>query len=75
MPVAVTSSVVVESIPLNRAVLCQDCAMITAAENGHCPVCESKALTNLEKLLNRIPKNKPEPVPEANFYKPIQRSC
>ena len=45
------TSVLVESIPLSRAVLCESCHTITAATNGHCPICESQALVNLEKLL------------------------
>lgn len=47
------TSVIVESIPLSRAVLCLDCQMITAATNGHCPICEGRALMNLENLLSR----------------------
>lgn len=43
----------IESIPLAEAVLCESCKMITAAKNGHCPVCGSTALLNLAKVLER----------------------
>lgn len=43
----------VDSIPLNEAVLCGNCNAITRARNGHCVVCESVAIVQLEKLLNR----------------------
>jgi hypothetical protein len=41
----------VESIALADAVLCVDCEMVTAARNGHCPVCGCTALLNLGKVL------------------------
>ena len=43
----------VESIPLAQAVLCVNCEVITAAKNGHCPVCESVMLLNLANILDR----------------------
>lgn len=42
----------VESIPLAEAVLCADCECITRAKNGHCPVCESKSLIRVQRLLD-----------------------
>lgn len=42
-----------ESVSLSRAVLCNDCDEITAATNGHCPICGSTALVSLAKILNR----------------------
>jgi len=41
----------IDSIPLSRAVLCANCEVITAATNGHCPVCQSTALVNLATIL------------------------
>ncbi len=42
-----------ESIPFGEAVLCANCGMITRAKNGHCPVCESLAIVNIARLLDR----------------------
>jgi hypothetical protein len=42
-------------VPLSRAVLCQDCNTITAATNGHCPVCGGHAVVNVGRILNREP--------------------
>ena len=43
----------VESVPLSRAQLCEDCHMITAANNCHCLVCGSKAVMLLAKVLGK----------------------
>ena len=68
-------SVIVESIPLSRAVLCEDCRMITAATNQHCQVCGSQAVVNIETLLAPVPKMKRyKPISDDHFYKPIERS-
>ena len=40
-----------QAVPLDRAVLCEDCRQITAAQNGHCPVCGSAALASLANFL------------------------
>ncbi len=42
-----------ESIPIGEAVLCANCGMITRAKNCHCPVCQSAAIVNIAKLLDR----------------------
>ena len=43
-------------IPLERAVLCVECldgeASVVEAVNGHCPICGSRGLANLKKLLD-----------------------
>lgn len=41
-----------EAIALSAAVLCADCEMVTAATNGHCPVCGGRALQSLAKVLH-----------------------
>lgn len=40
------------SIPLNRAVLCQNCERISDS-NGKCAVCGSEALMSVQKVLDR----------------------
>lgn len=43
-----------DTIPLNEAVLCVNCLMISRAKNGHCPVCAAPAgLLNLANALER----------------------
>jgi hypothetical protein len=42
----------IESIPLDRAVLCMDCEVITMATNGHCPVCGGRGLARVQTLLH-----------------------
>lgn len=42
----------IEIIPLDRVVYCANCNGITRATNAHCPACGSRAVVNLEKLLN-----------------------
>ena len=44
---------VVEAVPLDVAVLCEDCRCITASRNGHCRICEGRGLLNLAKVLSR----------------------
>jgi hypothetical protein len=56
------TKVIIESIPLSRATLCEDCRQITAATNGHCPICGGRALVNLENLLSR---NETAPKPSS----------
>lgn len=46
----------IEAVPLEKAVLCEDCRQITAATNGHCQMCGSTALMNLAKVLQRDAK-------------------
>ena len=43
----------VQAVMLSRAQLCEDCGMITEANNGHCRVCSSHSVINLAKVLNR----------------------
>ena len=50
----------VDSVPLDRAVLCMDCSFITAATNGHCPVCGNHALVRVQSLLDREFESLPE---------------
>ena len=40
-------------VPLEQAQLCQDCEAITAAPNGRCQRCGSRALLSVAKVLNR----------------------
>lgn len=42
-----------EAVHLDLAVLCEECRCITAACNGHCPICGSAALLNLASVLER----------------------
>lgn len=43
--------VVPDMVPLNSAVLCEDCKQISASK-GNCAGCGSKALLNLAAVLN-----------------------
>lgn len=43
----------VEVIPLEVAVLCVDCEMVTQSKQGHCLHCGSFSLLNLAGILNR----------------------
>ena len=42
-----------DSVALADAVLCEECKSITAAKNGHCPVCGWRGLVNLINVLDR----------------------
>lgn len=42
----------ISAIPISRAVLCANCDCVTEAKNGHCVICGSIAIVQLEKLLN-----------------------
>jgi uncharacterized paraquat-inducible protein A len=42
-----------EVVELEAAQLCQDCSAITAAQNGRCLRCGSRALLALASVLNR----------------------
>ena len=54
-PRATQATDFLDVVPLNRAILCANCEMISAAP-GHCPVCGSAAVLNLAKILNREEK-------------------
>jgi hypothetical protein len=41
------------AVPLARALLCLDCAQITAPRGARCPVCGSTALLGLARVLDR----------------------
>jgi hypothetical protein len=41
----------VELIPLNSAVLCEDCQMISKARNDHCLSCGSHSILSLANVL------------------------
>ena len=43
----------VESIPLDEAVLCEDCKVITRAKNNHCLVCGGHSIVSLARILDR----------------------
>ena len=38
-------------VPLQCAVLCANCELISEANNGHCASCDSEALLNLSQIL------------------------
>ena len=40
-------------LPLRDAVLCSDCNFVSADEEGVCPVCRGRSLTNLAGQLRR----------------------
>lgn len=40
-------------IPLQQAVLCANCEVISDSRNGHCIVCGSPSLLNLARVLDR----------------------
>lgn len=39
-------------IPLQQAVLCANCEVISDSKNGHCMVCGSPSLLNLARVLD-----------------------
>ncbi len=39
-------------IPLQQAVLCANCEVVSDSKNGHCIVCGSPSLLNLARVLN-----------------------
>ncbi len=48
-------------IPLQKAVLCANCEVISDSKNGHCIVCGSPSLLSLAQVLDR-PNRKAERV-------------
>ena len=48
-------------IPLQQAVLCANCEVISDSKNGHCVVCGSPSLLNLARVLDG-PSRKTEKV-------------
>ncbi len=49
-----SSSTDFDTIPLNEAVLCVDCEVITASASDTCPVCGSRSLLCLSRVLGGI---------------------
>jgi DNA-directed RNA polymerase subunit RPC12/RpoP len=49
---------IVQSVPLARAVLCEDCSLITESSGAVCGYCGSRAITSLQKMLEleRVPE-------------------
>jgi hypothetical protein len=43
----------VNLIPLQNAVLCANCDVITESRNGHCVACGSPSLMSLSRVLGR----------------------
>jgi len=41
----------VNAVPLQNAVLCANCDVISDTRNGHCAVCGSPSLVNLARIL------------------------
>ena len=39
-------------IPLQQAVLCANCEVVSDSKNGHCIVCGSPSLLNLARILD-----------------------
>lgn len=39
-------------IPLQQAVLCANCEVVSDSKNGHCVVCGSPSLLNLARVLD-----------------------
>ena len=46
------------AIPLNRAVLCEDCQMITQATQSVCLACGSKSIYSLQAMLEKGQRGK-----------------
>ena len=46
------------AIPLNRAVLCEDCQMITQATQSVCLACGSRAIYSLQAMLEKGSRGK-----------------
>jgi hypothetical protein len=42
------------TIPLEEAILCADCDMISRAKDRRCRVCESEAVVSIARLLNHL---------------------
>jgi anaerobic ribonucleoside-triphosphate reductase len=49
-----TKPPVVNSIQLEQAVLCTDCEIISDSPHQSCPVCGSRALMGLARILGRL---------------------
>ncbi len=49
-----SSSTEFDTIPLNEAVLCADCEVITASTSDTCSVCGSRSLLCLSRVLGGI---------------------
>lgn len=55
-----------DSVALADAVLCEECKNITAARNGHCPVCGWPGLIGLMNVLDRKENETLERIRNAN---------
>ena len=57
----------VELIPLDHAVLCEDCQMISRGRNDHCLSCGSHSILSLASVLGRQPATslQQKPIPSA----------
>jgi|GEM_PF-2603807 len=66
----------VELIPLNQAVLCEDCQMISQARNDHCLSCGSHSILTLASVLGsqtttslqHEPSSSAEPEPLSGIF-------
>jgi hypothetical protein len=69
----------VNLIPLQQAVLCADCEVISEGENGHCVACGSQATISLCKVMGSnasLPSNpslQPVACPEPEAATKVQR--
>jgi hypothetical protein len=52
MSSAVRVLVPLNLIPLQQAVLCANCEVVSESKNGHCVVCGSPSLVNLARVLD-----------------------
>lgn len=60
------NSHLVQTVPLDRAVLCENCQLITESTGPDCGYCGSKAITNLQKLLERSSDATTETLPPSD---------
>lgn len=51
-------------IPLQQAVLCANCEVVSDSKNGHCIVCGSPSLLNLARVLDGTSR------PERTWVRP-----
>jgi hypothetical protein len=59
-------------LPLRDAVLCSDCNFVSADEEGVCPVCRGRSLTNLADQLRRVAQRSSATPPPAGFRAVLQ---
>jgi hypothetical protein len=51
MPQEIHLAVTPETVPLQHAVLCVDCELVTASHTDHCPVCGGHSLLSLAGIV------------------------